>query len=92
MDHTTWHTSDEDIWLHLPRDNYVTALTPLADPGLRFPKTVANMASMSPITPNHIPHVSAPTRKLIDYSVINPTTVNVTIFHKCDVLHLSQKS
>ena len=61
MNHTTWHTFGEDIWLHLPRNNYIIALDPLADPGLRFPKTVANMESTSPMIPNHTPHVSNPT-------------------------------
>ena len=60
-DHVKWLTFNEDTWLHLPHTTYATALVSLVNPGPRFYKAVANMASTSPKTPTHIYHVPAHT-------------------------------
>ena len=92
MEHTIWITFDEYTWIRLPHATYATAIDPLVGPGSRFSKTIANMASLSYINPTHTPHMLTPTQKLIDYSAIDSTSVNVTGFHKGTVLHLAQKS
>ena len=64
----------------------------LVDLGSMLPKAVANMSFLSSTNPTCTYHVPAHTQKLIDYSAIDPTTVNVTGFHKGAFLQLSQKS
>ena len=91
VDHTTWFTFDEDTRLHLSHDTYATSLAPLVNLGPRFPKAVANMEYLSPTTPTHATDVSTYTQILIDNSAVDPKTINVTRFHKGDVLRLAQK-
>ena len=78
VDHAIWTTFDEDIWLHIPHGTYTIALAPIVNSGPRFSKAVSNMASTSPKTPTHTPHLSTHTQTLIDYSAVDPIIIYVT--------------